>query len=67
MSVFLREKVGKKYVILLLVTFPVTTAIQGLIFGFVRYRVPTVDPYLSMLTGAAVWQLVVRFFPRLDS
>lgn len=67
MSVFAREKIGKKYVILLVVTFAVTTAIHVLIFGFVRYRVPNVDPYLSMLAGVAVWRIAARFYPRLNS
>ncbi len=67
MYVFFKDKTGRKYVILLLVTFLVTTAIHVLIFGFVRYRVPNVDPYLSMLTGVAVWQIAVKFFPKLNS
>lgn len=61
------ESAGKKYVILLAVTFLVTTAIHVLIFGFVRYRVPNVDPYLSMLAGVAVWRIAVKFFPRLEN
>jgi hypothetical protein len=67
MWIFARDKIGRKYVVLLLVTFAVTTAIHVLIFGFVRYRVPNVDPYLSMLTGVAVWHLAARFFPKLNS
>jgi 4-amino-4-deoxy-L-arabinose transferase-like glycosyltransferase len=67
MYIFFSDKTGKKYVILLLVTFAVTTAIHVLIFGFVRYRVPNVDPYLSMLTGVAIWQILSKFLPRLDS
>jgi hypothetical protein len=63
MYIFFKDKVGKKYVILLLVTFVVTTVIHVLIFGFVRYRVPNVEPYLSMLTGVAVWQILSKFFP----
>ena len=66
MFIFAREKIGRKYVVLLLVTFAVTTAIHVLIFGFVRYRVPNVDPYLSMLTGVAVWHLARRFIPKLN-
>jgi 4-amino-4-deoxy-L-arabinose transferase-like glycosyltransferase len=67
MYIFFSDKTGKKYVILLLVTFAVTTAIHVLIFGFVRYRVPNVDPYLSMLTGVAIWQICSKFLPRLNS
>ncbi len=66
MYVFAKEKIGRKYVILLLITFVVTTAIHVLIFGFVRYRVPNVDVYLSMLTGVAVWHLASKFFPKLN-
>jgi 4-amino-4-deoxy-L-arabinose transferase-like glycosyltransferase len=67
MYIFFKDKIGRKYVILLLVTFLVTTAIHVLIFGFVRYRVPNVEPYLSMLTGVAVWQIVAKFLPKLNS
>ncbi|MCU0238585.1 MAG: glycosyltransferase family 39 protein [Pyrinomonadaceae bacterium] len=67
MYIFSKDKIGKNYVILLLVTFAVTTAIHVLIFGFVRYRVPNVDPYLSMLSGVAVWQICSKFLPRLNS
>ncbi len=66
MYVFAKDKTGRKYVILLLVTFAVTTAIHVLIFGFVRYRVPNVDPYISMLTGVAVWHLALKFIPKLN-
>lgn len=66
-AVFWRDNIGKKFVILLAVTFVVTTAIHVLIFGFVRYRVPNVDPYLSMLTGVALWHLGTKFIPRLRS
>jgi 4-amino-4-deoxy-L-arabinose transferase-like glycosyltransferase len=61
--IFSKDTIGKKYVVLLLVTFAVTTAIHVVIFGFVRYRVPNVDPYLSMLTGVAIWQILSKFFP----
>ncbi|MGH9819827.1 MAG: hypothetical protein ACRD43_06630, partial [Pyrinomonadaceae bacterium] len=67
MYVFFKDKTGRSYVLLLILTFLVTTAIHVLIFGFVRYRVPNVDPYLSMLTGVAVWQIFARFLPQLDS
>ncbi len=67
MYLFAKDKIGYDYVILLLVTFAVTTAIHVLIFGFVRYRVPNVDPYLAMLTGVAIWQIISRFIPRLNS
>lgn len=67
MYIFAKEKIGRKYVILLAITFLVTTAIHVLIFGFVRYRVPNVDPYLSMLTGVAIWHIAVKFIPRLNS
>ncbi|MDQ6785595.1 MAG: glycosyltransferase family 39 protein [Acidobacteriota bacterium] len=62
--VFSRKETGKKFIILLAASFLITTAIHVLIFGFVRYRVPNVDPYLSMLTGVALWQIAVRFFPK---
>ena len=66
-SVIWKDNLGRKFVILLVVTFLVTTAIHVLIFGFVRYRVPNVDPYLSMLTGIAIWHLAAKFIPRLNS
>lgn len=62
--VFCKITIGRKFVILLAVTFLATTAIHVLIFGFVRYRVPNVDPYLSMLSGVAVWQNAAKFFPK---
>lgn len=62
--VFSSNKTGKKFIILLAVSFAVTTAIHVLIFAFVRYRAPNVDPYLSMLTGVALWQIAVKFFPK---
>ncbi|MFM9903221.1 MAG: ArnT family glycosyltransferase [Pyrinomonadaceae bacterium] len=61
--IFAGDRAGKGFIILLAVTFVITTAIHVLIFGFVRYRVPNVDPYLSLLSGVAVWQLLKRFFP----
>jgi len=61
--IFSRNETGKKFIILLAVSFLVTTAIHVLIFGFVRYRVPNVDPYLSMLSGVALWQIALKFFP----
>ncbi len=67
MYLFSKDKTGKKYAIILLVTFAVTTAIHVVIFGFVRYRVPNIDPYLSMLSGVAVWKILSKFFPRLSS
>ena len=67
MYVFFKDRAGRRYVLLLIVTFFVTTVIHVLIFGFVRYRVPNVDPYLSMLTGVAVWHIAARFWPQLDS
>jgi Dolichyl-phosphate-mannose-protein mannosyltransferase len=66
MYLFFRNKAGKNYVILLLITFAVTTAIHVLIFGFVRYRIPNVDPYLSMLTGVALWHLFTKIRPELN-
>ena len=62
--ILLKDKTGKKFVILLAVTFLVTTAIHVLIFAFVRYRVPNVDPYLSMLSGVALWQIALKLFPK---
>jgi 4-amino-4-deoxy-L-arabinose transferase-like glycosyltransferase len=59
-----RIPIGRKFVILLLVTFVVTTLIHVLIFGFVRYRVPNVDPYLSMLTGITLWKIIVKVVPK---
>lgn len=64
--IFSKNNVGKKFLILLAVTFAVTTAIHVVIFGFVRYRVPNVDPYLSMLAGVAVWHFAARLFPKYD-
>ena len=61
--IFSRNETGKKFIILLAVSFLVTTAIHVLIFGFARYRVPNVDPYLSMLSGVALWQIALKFFP----
>jgi hypothetical protein len=61
---FSRNETGKKFIILLAVSFLATTAIHVLIFGFVRYRVPNVDPYLSMLSGVALWQIAVKIFPK---
>jgi len=61
-----RIPIGHKFVILLLVTFGVTTLIHVLIFGFVRYRVPNVDPYLSMLTGITLWKILVKFAPNIN-
>ncbi len=66
MYLFSSNSIGRSYVILLLVTFAVTTVVHMLIFGFVRYRVPNVDPYLSMLTGVSVWQILSKFVPRLN-
>lgn len=63
MFVFSKDKAGAKFVILLLTTFLIHTLIHVIIFGFVRYRVPNVDPYLSMLAGVAVWQIAVKYFP----
>lgn len=62
--VFARQKIGKQFIILLAVSSLVTTAIHVLIFAFVRYRVPNVDPYLSMLSGVALWHLALKFFPK---
>lgn len=62
--IFSRNETGKKFIILLAVTFAATTAIHVLIFGFVRYRVPNVDPYLSMLTGVALWLIATKLFPK---
>lgn len=67
MYIFWKNKIGKSYVVLLLITFAVTTAIHVLIFGFVRYRVPNVDPYLSMLAGVTAWKIALRFFPKLNT
>ncbi len=61
--VFSRNETGMKFIILLAVSVLVTTAIHVLIFGFVRYRVPNVDPYLSMLSGVALWQAALKLFP----
>lgn len=62
--VFCGDECGKKFIILLAASFLATTAIHVLIFGFVRYRVPNVDPYLSMLAGVALWQIAVKIFPK---
>lgn len=60
--VFSRNEVGRNFVVLLAVMFVVSTGIHLLIMGFVRYRVPYVDPYLSLLAGVALWHLGERFF-----
>lgn len=62
--VFCGDETGRKFIVLLAVSFLITTAIHVLIFGFVRYRVPNIDPYLSMLSGVAVWQIIVKIFPK---
>lgn len=59
-----KDKAGKRFIVLLAISFAATTAIHVLIFGFVRYRVPNVDPYLCMLAGVVVWQIALKFFPR---
>lgn len=64
--IFAKDKIGREFVVLLAITFVVTTAIHALIFGFVRYRVPNVDPYLSMLAGVAVWHIAVKIFPKFN-
>lgn len=63
-TVFSKNWIGRNYVVWLVVTFAVTTVIHVLIFGFVRYRIPNVDPYLSMLAGVAVWHLAAKIFPQ---
>ena len=65
MYLFWKDRTGRKYVVLLIITFVITTLIHVLIFGFVRYRVPNVDPYLSMLTGVALWQITRKLFPKI--
>ena len=65
--VFAKTEIGGKYVVLLLITFAVTTAIHVLIFGFVRYRVPNVDPYLSMLAGVGMWFIAAKLFPQMKT
>lgn len=57
-----QNQIGRQFLALLLITFVVTTAIHAIIFGFVRYRVPNVDPSLCLLSGAALWSLSERFF-----
>ncbi|MEO7658645.1 MAG: glycosyltransferase family 39 protein, partial [Pyrinomonadaceae bacterium] len=64
--IFAKDQLGRRFVVLLAITFSVTTLIHLLIFGFVRYRVPNVDPYLSMLAGVAIWQILKKFFPNYD-
>jgi hypothetical protein len=62
--IFSQDKIGKDFVILLALSFVVATAIHILIMGFVRYRVPYVDPYLSMLAGVALWHLGAKFLTK---
>jgi|GEM_PF-1653007 len=56
------NETGKQFVVLLAVSCVVATAIHVLIMGFVRYRVPYVDPYFSLLAGVALWQIGIRIF-----
>ncbi len=60
--VFCRTTNGREVVVVLACIFVVATLIHMLIAGLVRYRVPYVDPYLSMLAGVGVWDLGRRFF-----
>lgn len=60
--IFSREPTGRDFVILLAGTFVVVTLIHILAMGIVRYRIPYVDPYLSMLTGVALWSIGTRIF-----
>lgn len=66
MYLFSAHKPGGKFVMLVLATFLVTTAIHVVIFAFVRYRVPNVDPYLSIFSGVAGWHLTSKFLPKLN-
>jgi 4-amino-4-deoxy-L-arabinose transferase-like glycosyltransferase len=59
-----REKTGRDFVILLAVSFVVATLIHVLIMGFVRYRAPYVDPYVSMLAGVALWRIGKKLFSK---
>ena len=61
--VFSQSPGGGKFVILLLITFLVTTMLHVMIIALLRYRVPNVDPYLSMLAGVAVWNIATKIFP----
>lgn len=56
------DEAGRNFVILLGVVFVSSTAIHMLIMGFVRYRLPYVDPFLCLLAGAALWQLRDKYF-----
>ena len=58
------DKTGRGFVILLAVSFVVATLIHVLIMGFVRYRAPYVDPYVSMLAGIALWRIGEKLFSK---
>jgi hypothetical protein len=57
-------KIGRDFVMLLVAIFIVATLIHMLIASLVRYRVPYVDAYLSMLAGVALWKLGQECFTR---
>jgi len=61
--VFWQDAAGKKLIVLLAAQFVLATLLHSMIIANVRYRTPYVDPFLSMLTGVALWQIAVRFFP----
>jgi 4-amino-4-deoxy-L-arabinose transferase-like glycosyltransferase len=63
--VYSKERAGRELVIVIASMFVVATLIHVLIAGLVRYRVPYVDPYLSMFSGVALWDVGRRFVNRL--
>lgn len=62
--VFWRETAGRELIVLLVISFVAATAIHVLIMGFVRYRIPYVDPYFSLLAGVALWHFGTEIFNR---
>ena len=62
--IFWQDSAGKKLIILLAAQFVLATLLHSLVIANVRYRTPYVDPFLSMLTGVALWQIAARLFPK---
>lgn len=57
-----RESRHKKFVIVMIIYFLSVTGLHMLIIGMIRYRVPYIDPYLSMFAGIGlVFLLPAKF------
>lgn len=61
-----KDDLGRKIVIVLAAQFLFATILHAAIIGNVRYRTPYVDPYLTMLTGIALWWMATKIFPKYD-